>query len=303
MQDPILIAGSGAMACLFAAHLAASGYAVTLLGGWEEGVATLNRHGVRLVREGETIVSFSVQAISKPPACPAHRLALVLVKSWQTRQAGEKLSACLLPNASILTLQNGLGNLETLSEVLGDREILCGATTLGATLIAPGMVKACGTGEVILPDLPSSTKFAGILAGSSIPVRLQKDLSGILWGKLLINSAINPLTALLDVPNGFLIENEHALRLVHSIVDEGCLVARSGDIHLPFKNPIEYVEQIILSTAQNSSSMRQDLKRGTLTEIDAINGKIIASGLKWGVKTPFNSMIYHLIKARLSAKQ
>jgi len=290
--------GSGAMACLFAAYLAASQHQVTLISEWEEGVAALNRFGVRLIREGKDAAAFQVQALTQPDN-HRHTTALVLVKSYQTQQAAEMLSACLDPHAIILTLQNGLGNLEVLSAMLGAQPIICGSTTIGATLVAPGVVREGGAGEIHLPDHPIGHQFAALFSGSGLPIHIQPDIQSIIWGKLIVNSAVNPLTALFDVPNGFLLENEHALRLVHSLVDESCQVASAGKINLPYPNPLEYVEQVIQKTAQNYSSMRQDLKRGAPTEIDAINGQLVLHGKKWGMETPLNQMMVHLIKARL----
>lgn len=291
--------GSGAMACLFATYLAASQHPVTLMSEWEEGVAALNQFGVRRIREGKDAAVFQVQAFTQPDN-RRHTTALVLVKSWQTRQAAKMLSECLDPHAITLTLQNGLGNLEVLSAVLGSRQIICGSTTIGATLVAPGVVREGGVGEIYLPDHPIGHQFAALFSGSGLPIHIQADIQSIIWGKLVVNSAINPLTALLDVPNGFLLENKHALRLVHSLIGESYQVANAGKISLPYSNPLDYVEQVIQKTAQNSSSMRQDLKRGAPTEINAINGQLVLHGKKWGVETPLNQMMVHLIKTRLA---
>lgn len=302
MQEPVLIMGSGAMACLFAAYLAASEHPVTLISEWEEGITALNRFGVRLIREGDLTSAFRVQALIQPDS-RLHSTVLVLVKSWQTRQTAQLLSTCLTSDANILTLQNGLGNLEVLSAGLVSRRVFCGSTTIGATLVAPGIVKEGGTGDIHLPDHPVGRHFAALLSSSGFSVKIQPDIQSIIWGKLVVNAAINPLTALLDVPNGFLLENKHALQLVHSLVNESCQVANAGKITLPYSNSQKYVDQVIQKTAQNFSSMRQDLKRGAPTEIDAINNQIVLYSKKWGVEAPLNQMMVHLVKARLGYGQ
>src|SRR3989304_4374734 len=135
-QPSVLIAGSGAMACLFGARLSAHAD-VTLLGTWPEGVAALQRHGVRL-EAGGVGTRPGGGVTSEPAGCRGARFALVLVKSWQTGRTAAMLADCLGPDGVALTLQNGLGNLEELRSALGPERAALGGTTMGATLGGPG---------------------------------------------------------------------------------------------------------------------------------------------------------------------
>lgn len=290
--------GSGAMACFFAARLSASSVPVTLLSAWEEGISALKQKGVRLEDDSGQGVSYPVKAANRPEDVEKHALALVLEKSWQTRSAAEMLSRCLDTHGIALTLQNGLGNQELIAAVLGAHRTLCGSTTFGAQLVEPGRVRSTGTGEILLPRCPSSRPFERLFTACGIPVQIYSNLDGVLWGKLIVNAAINPLTALLDVPNGYLLANNDAHHLLQDLILECSRVTSAGNIPLPWPDPVAYVEMVIKNTSTNSSSMRQDLKRGTLTEIDAITGQMIAHGAQWGVETPLNSLLYRLIKAR-----
>lgn len=292
--------GSGAMACYFAAQLSASGHPVTLLSEWKEGVSIIQKNGVRLIDERGKLHAYPVQAFTEPARCKKHALALVLVKSWQTAEAAEMLVHCLEPQGVALTLQNGLGNLEVLAKILGTERAVCGSTTIGATLLEPGLAKAGGAGKIDLPDQDNSRRFVDIFNSIQIPVNIQANFRSIVWGKLIVNASINPLTALLDVPNGALLENQSAHQAACLLALESSQVAAAGKIELPYPDPIEYVDTVIRKTATNSSSMRQDMRRGAPTEINAITGSLISYGNKWGVNTPHNQMVFHLVKARLA---
>jgi 2-dehydropantoate 2-reductase len=120
-----------------------------------------------------------------------------------------------------------------------------------------------------------------------------------LWGKLVVNAAINPITALLDVPNGYLLENPSARMIFGLLADETAKVANEIGIALPYKDPKKYVGNVIKRTSKNSSSMRQDLYRLAPTEVEAINGAVVRMAAKAGIQAPFNQSMYSMIKARL----
>jgi 2-dehydropantoate 2-reductase len=158
--DSVLIVGTGAMACLFAARLASNNITVTMLGSWPEGLQALQQNGVRLVGKDGITRTYPVRATNDPQTCRDTRYALVLVKSWQTRRAAEQLSVCLASNGLALTLQNGIGNRELLAQVLGTRRVALGVTTEGATLLGPGLVRAAGDGVVSLGAHPALATFS-----------------------------------------------------------------------------------------------------------------------------------------------
>ena len=143
-NNSVLIMGTGAMACLFAARLSAADVPVFMYGTWPEGRHALQTAGVRLVSETGEEHAYPVQVISQPVDCPGSRYALVLVKSWQTQRAARQLADCLAPNGMALTLQNGVGNREALSKALGAKRTSLGVTTIGATLLGPGRVREAG---------------------------------------------------------------------------------------------------------------------------------------------------------------
>jgi 2-dehydropantoate 2-reductase len=293
----LLILGTGALASLFGARLAAAGVRVTMLGSWIEGLAALNEHGVRLVEVDGAERAWPVRTVADPAECRGIPYALVLVKAWQTRQAAEQLTACLPADGLALSLQNGWGNRETLEQALGPQRIALGMTTLGATLLAPGVVRVGGQGPVTLGAHPRIRPLAELLSAAGFDVRMAADVAGLAWGKLVVNAAINPLTALLRVPNGELLNRPEARELLGQAAGEAAAVGVAQGLHLPFADPIAAAEDVARRTAANHSSMFQDVQRGRPTEIDAICGAVVQAGERIGVPTPVNRTLWLLLRA------
>jgi len=299
VANSILIVGTGALASLFAARLAAKGAAVTMLGTWPEGLAALRRWGVTLVKADGSQQSYPVTATNDPSVC-ATKYALVLVKSWQTARAARQLAECLDPDGLALTLQNGLGNRAVLAEALGEARVALGVTTTGATLLSSGRVRPGGEGVVSLGKHSRLQPLAELLQGAGFEVEVLEDVDSLIWSKLVINAAINPVTALLDVPNGELLVRPTARQLSADLAREVAAVAETKNIKLTYPDPVAAAEGVAERTATNTSSMLQDIKRSAPTEIDAICGAVVEAGEELGVPTPANRALWQLVKARVA---
>jgi 2-dehydropantoate 2-reductase len=295
--ESILIVGTGALACLFAARLSAAGVSVTMLGTWHQGLEALSQRGVTLVEANGSELVYPVRATSDPSSCQGAVYALLLVKSWQTGRAAAQLAECLAPRGVVLTLQNGIGNRETLVEILGEARVALGITTLGANLAGPGRVRASGEGVISLSRHPRIEPLQEILLAAGFTLEETHDPEALVWGKLIINAAVNPLTALLHVPNGELLERSTARQLMVELALEAAAVARAQGLRLPYMDPQAEVETVVRRTAANHSSMLQDVERGAPTEIDSICGAILSLGEQTGVPTPVNRTLWLLVKA------
>lgn len=293
-----LIVGTGAMATLFAARLASAGVSVTLLGSWREGLAALRTRGAQL--EGGGV--FPVHVADDPAECRGAKAALVLVKAWQTERAAAQLECCLAQDGLALTLQNGIGNREILVQYLGAERVGLGVTTLGAALLQPGLVRPGGEGSISLEKRPHVRSWEALLHRAGFAVEFVEDATSLVWGKLVVNAAINPLTALLRLPNGELLRRPPAHDLMVELARETAAVALSLGIVLPFADPARAAEEVARRTGKNQSSMLQDILRNAPTEIEAINGAVIHLGEQAGIPTPFNRMMFFLVKS-LTKKQ
>jgi 2-dehydropantoate 2-reductase len=293
----LLVVGTGALACLFAARLARSGIGVTMLGSWSEGLTALRQHGVRLLEMDGNTHQYPVEVLDGSVFHGGFAQVLVLVKSWQTQRVARQLEEYLTNIEIALTLQNGLGNYETLVEALGHERVALGVTTVAARILEPGYVQHTGDGKVSIGVHPNLGGLEELLNMAGFQVEMITDPKSLLWGKLVINAAINPLSALLRVANGELLSRPTARELMKDAACEAALVANRQDIKLPYADPVVAVEEVARNTAKNTSSMLQDVLRGTPTEIDAINGAIIKAGEQMGVPTPVNHMLWQLVKS------
>lgn len=293
-DDAILILGTGALATLFANRLAKAGLSVSMLGTWQEGLAALKKNGARL--EGEK-QGYPVHATDDPAKCKGIPNALVLVKSWQTTRAAEQLEDCLPREGVVLTLQNGLGNDTILASCLGWERVARGVTSMGATLLGPGLVCEGGIGPVTVEASENTGILVKKLRLAAFTVEEVKDIQSQVWGKLVVSSAINPLTALLRVKNGKLLENPPIKTIMRELACETASVAESEGVRLPFVNSGDAAEEVAQSTAENLSSMLQDVMRGSRTEIDAINGEVVRLAAANNVNVPVNRAMVSLVNA------
>ena len=293
----ILIIGTGALATLFAARLTQVGYHVTMLGTWQAGLDALRQNGVRLVDANGNEQRFKVHATNDPHECVGTKHAIVLVKAWQTERAARQLAECLAEDGLAVTLQNGLGNYETLRRSLGLNRVALGSTTTGATLLGPGSVRAGGEGVISIGQHPALGPIEAALKSAKFNVQIVEDAQSLIWGKLVINAAINPLTALLKIPNGELLERPSAREMMWTLAREAAQVAHAENIDLPFEDPVAAVEEVARKTAANHSSMLQDVLRGAPTEIDAICGAIVKTAERHKISAHANWACWQLVKA------
>ena len=223
--------------------------------------------------------------------------ALVLVKSWQTERAAKQLQSSLHQQGIALSLQNGLGNHQKLSDILGAKRVFTGVTTSSATLISPGRVRSGGEGTISFGASDRLEPFRERFTKAGFVVETTSSMDPLIWGKLAINAAINPLSAIWRVSNGELVCQQSTRKLMATAAREVQAVARVRGINLPFEDVVKAVEGVATRTAQNRSSMLQDVLRGAPTEVDAINGEVIKAANKAGVPVPVNRILRYLVKS------
>ncbi|MDD2921202.1 MAG: 2-dehydropantoate 2-reductase [Anaerolineales bacterium] len=299
MSD-ILLVGTGALATLFAARLSEAGHSVSMLGTWKKGLQALQDHGARLVDANGIERAYRVRVTDDPNEVGGAKAALVLVKSWQTERAAGQLKTALANDGLAVTLQNGIGNREILARELGAERVALGVTTTGATLVAAGVARAGGEGVVSIEQNPFLGPLESALRLSRFDLQVVTDAQSLIWGKLVVNAAINPLTALLRISNGELLARPVTRRMMASLARETAQVAAAERVNLPFSNPVSAAEDVARKTASNHSSMFQDVRRGAPTEIDAICGAVTLRGERHGIDTPYNRACWKLVRAAVT---
>ncbi|UCC52406.1 MAG: 2-dehydropantoate 2-reductase [Anaerolineaceae bacterium] len=294
----LVIVGSGALGSIFAAHLAPFTNLV-MLGHWTAQMSILRSQGLTMINLGGSRSHHTFSTTDKSLSIEATDIALVLVKSYQTERAAGEIKQFLAEDGLAISLQNGLSNVDALANVLGSARVTQGVTALGATMIEPGLVRFAGRGPTYLPFSQRSSKPVAQLSQwmnqAGMETSFANNLKSLVWGKLAINAGINALTALLRVPNGFLASNAQARQLMCAAAEETADVARALDIELPYSDVAKRVIEVAQATAENRSSMLQDVLRGSQTEIDFINGAVVRFGQSNEVPTPINNELYRLV--------
>ena len=297
----IVVIGPGAMGCLFAALLAESGSEVLLLDHRADRAECLNREGIRIEGvSGEHHVRVPVSVL--PADTVGADLFLVCVKSYNTRAAVEAVKPHLKDEARVLTLQNGVGNIEILGQAIGLDRVWGGVTSQGATVLSPGRVRHAGTGPTVIGPAGNANQaealaaVAGIFTRAGFPAQVETRVEPLIWSKLIVNVGINPLTAITRLKNGRLLEYPGTRMIMEQAVNEAVAVARAQGIELIYSDPIARVRTVARATADNVASMLQDVLAHRQTEIDSINGAVIEYGRKSGVDTPINEVLTALVK-------
>ncbi len=296
----VTVLGAGAMGSLFGGLLARSGNQVTLLDIWQEHVDAIDRDGL-LIEEDTTIRIKNIKAASPPAAIDKTDLLIVFVKSTVTGEALEQVKGALGPDTIVLTLQNGLGNVEKISACVGQENVIAGTTAHGSTLLGPGKVRHAGRGLTVIGEINGQVssrvlQIASMLNEATIQTKVTDNVLGLIWDKLLVNVGINALTAITGLENGKLLHFRETEELLEMAVSEGIRVARAKGIMLGYDDPIAHTKEICSLTGKNKSSMLQDILNKRKTEIDTINGAIVREGEQLGIETPVNKVLTNLIK-------
>ena len=297
----IVILGAGAMGCLYGGHLAKDNE-VWLLDVWKGHVDEINRKGLLIEGiSGDRVVK-NIKATTNAADIGVADVVFVFVKSTITDLAIIQNKCIFGNNTIVLTLQNGLGNIDKINQSIDSKNILAGVTSHGATMLSPGKIYHAGIGTTHIGELDGLVtkrveSIAHILRTAGLETLISENVSGLIWGKLLVNVGINALTAITGFKNGELIQNKETEELLALAVEEAWNIAKANNIVLSYDDPIYHTKQVCKSTAENRSSMLQDVSNKRKTEIDMINGAIVREGKRIGVPTPVNTVLTNLIKA------
>ena len=296
----ICIVGAGALGSLVGGLLARAGASVSLYNPSNvEHIRAIAGEGVIIERDGAS-VRVLVDARTTPEALADADLVGIFVKAHQTLRAMEQIAPYLSSRSWVLSLQNGVGMENEILRFVPKGRFLRGVTAQGATLLGPGRVRWAGVGPTRLgrwegPLTPEIAEIVALLRTAQIEPEYTEEIERLLWEKLIINCAINPLTALFDQPNGSIVHDPQLREIAGAVARETLQVARAHGVTLSEAEAIERVETVACKTAQNISSMLQDVRRGRPTEIEYINGAVVREGRRLHIPTPLNLLLTRLI--------
>jgi 2-dehydropantoate 2-reductase len=299
-----LVIGSGAMGSLFAGKLKQSNSDITLFNRTNNHINKIRENGLRIIGREGTISKMKLPVITEPEQLDdEYDLIIILVKTFVTEQVMEKVLHTITKNTVVLTLQNGVGNLEVLQKLLPNHEIAAGGTHSGAGVVEDGVIAHRAWGDTFIGYSDKQTKslklekVADMFTQSGLQTYVVDDVQSIIWSKLLLNVAYNGLTAVTRLKNGDVVLSKDGQEIVGDLVEEALSVAKAQGITLLYDDPVkECIELGLTKIGENKSSMLTDVLNKRKTEIDVINGAIVKYGEMLSIPTPCNKMITQLIK-------
>jgi len=306
----ILVMGAGAVGSVFGGFLAKAGHRVCLVGRaghmmaiQEQGLHISGIWGEHLVRNLEVFTTMA-------DVPPEHfDLVLITTKSYDTEEATRQVLPLVSGDTLVVSLQNGLGNVEAISEIVGSHRVVGGMLIFGVELAAEGRVAVTVCADNVRLGSPAgkvdSTRVAGIAEAFSkagVPTETTAEIERFIWGKVVYNCCLNALSALLEVSYGELSEHPEAREIIAAVIEEIFSIAREKGVVLAWNSPAEYQQhlfgRLIPDTYAHHASMLYDVKRGRRTEINSLNGAITELGTETGLPTPVNRVLTQLVKAK-----
>lgn len=284
----VAVIGPGAMGCLYAAKLQRGGVKTFLVDHNAERASRLDKSGIT-IESGGTEVTEKVNVVTQAPS--GVDLVIVLTKAYSTG------TLRFPPEAPILSLQNGLGNVETLCSVTGSNRVIAGTSSEAATLLGEGRVRHVAPGTTSFGAW-TSCDTAGAnqaLRAAGFQVEVTEAPGQLIWEKVSINAGINPLAAIMNVPNGRLLEVSEVRQLMRDLVVEAAKVASTEGYRFGH-SLVELAEETCRRTSENVCSMLQDIRNGKQTEIDNISGEILRRAQVASLPTPRTRVVYQLVR-------
>lgn len=301
----IVIVGAGAIGMVFGAYFCRAGHQVVFIEKQKNTVDAINEQGIGFMEPEATArqdqVFIPAVAVADSSEIKECDLVLLAVKSFDTYTATASISHLVNFNSPIISLQTGLGHMQIIEKILQRPNLLGGLTYMAGAALGPGRVRLGGIGKTFLGELDGhisdrTNKVAALLNESGLKTEVVENIVERMWGKALVYSVINPVTALFKIKNGQLLEKMDALTLAKRLVDEGCMVAKANNIILDKDDLFEMFFNTCRNTSANISSMLLDRLNERKAEIDTLNGEIVRIGKKYGVPATTHETLVNLIK-------
>ena len=295
----ILIFGAGAIGSLFGALLSKENNVILI--GRKPHISAIKKSS--LIIDGKTNLNVKIDAettVNNVSISPD--LIIFTVKSYDTEYSIKQVSKIINKNTIVLSLQNGLDNIDKIKKIIDSKKIIAGITTHGAFFSAPGHIKHTGIGSTILGELNGEkTKriedFVNAFKTVGIETYFSENIIKEIWIKGIVNSCINPLTTFFQCKNGYLLKNPILEKLIEKICEESTNISNAHGINLSYNVMISKTKEVIMNTSENYSSMLQSYKKGNKTEIKSINGRLVNIGKKHKINTSLNDMLVYSINS------
>ncbi len=292
----IVIFGAGAIGSLFGGILAKNNNVVLI--GRKNHVEQIRKKGLRI--KGKTNLNVKVLAFEKvEDILFSPDLIIISVKSYDTENAVNEIKKIIGKNTFVMSLQNGLDNIEKIEKIVDKKKLFVCITTHGSVFSKPGVIIHTGIGKTkigaIVKNLFDENRFVEMFNKSGINTVISDDIMYDIWAKGVVNSSINPLTCFFKCKNGYILKNPILEKLMEQVCYESVSVANACGFSLVYEDSLNLTKEVISDTSENFSSMLQSIQNGCKTEIDSINGFIVKAGKNFGLDVTLNEVIVYVI--------
>lgn len=296
MPPSIAVFGAGAVGCYFGGMLARAGVPVTLIGRAQH-VDAIAREGIFFdsIHFQESV---RISASTDPAAVRGAEVVFFCVKTVHNEEAARAIAPHLSPGAIVVSLQNGVDNVERIRAASGI-EALPSVVYVAASMPAPGRVKHVGRGDLIFGHPKRAADVARVAAlfeRAGVPCKISNDIERDLWTKLIYNCAANAVSVIAQATYGQAARHEPTRQVLRATIEECVAVAHAAGVRLPLSDIVASGFQLVEQMSAAMSSTAQDLVRRKPTEIDSLNGYIVRRGVQLGVPTPVNQTLFALVK-------
>ncbi|MEC7806851.1 MAG: ketopantoate reductase family protein [Pseudomonadota bacterium] len=301
------VVGAGAMGGVYGLSLIDAGYEVDFLDVNLDHIKSVKKDGFRISGiGGQRVQKVNISAHENDFVNSAD-VVLFQAHTTGTKSAANSVATVLKPDGWVITLQNGIGNIEALSAVLGEERVVGGISYHSAALEDLGHVSHTNDGTTFIGELNGAISkrvkdLAEAFKKASLNPEITADILGVIWGKFVVNCGINPLCAVTGLRSGEIARNNAAAEMQTKILEEIMAVVEAKGIKLPNNDMITYVKRLTRAR-YNKPSMQQHIEAGRLTEIDALNGALVSEAKSLNISVPFNEALVNLVKAREFAMQ
>lgn len=298
-----ILGGGGAMGGIFGGYLARAGNDVTLIDVSRAAVQAINDNGLTIEEKDGTQPVVKVPASDDPASVGPVDLIINFVKCYHTEAAVRAAAPMIAEDTAVLSLQNGWGNAPRIASIVGQDRVLVGLTYHGGTLLAPGRVKHPGSGMTYIGELTGKPterlgRVIDVFRAANIETTRSDRILDEVWKKLALNACTLPVAGLLHLMSHELVAFDGAKSLMAAILKEVVAVAQAQGIALDYDERWAAITGLLEKAVGGKASMLQDVEAKRQTEIEVINGAIVAAGQKAGMATPVNETMVWMIQAK-----
>lgn len=296
----ITILGGGAMGSLFGGYLSKKN-SVTIVDLSEKIVDAIEEKGVSIKEKDGSVSIYKPKAVTDSSLLPVQDLVIVFVKSMYTVSALEKNRNLIGKDTYLMTLQNGAGHERKLLKFADRKHVIIGSTQHNSSLIEPGSVNHGGSGMTSIGLLDGNSislnAVCDTFTASGLECRTEENVQKQIWKKMFTNTAASSLTALFQVPLGFIHSDRNASSIMHTLAEEAVTVANALGLDFNLDEVIEDIEKVLIGAPDGYTSIYADIRDGRKTEVDTISGSVVEAAHELKIAVPYHEMLVLSIHA------